>query len=176
MENNNRANSNSQEFSTAVRFLINIEDKTRAMVQHLDTQTNILIGFSSALFLFSAGMIVGNKPVATFYALAFFSAMAVIVGLFAIHPPRFMRKRGQNESIMYNKKIAGFSSCDEYKNELTNIIGNHEAVVEQYAREIYNLAAFYYRPKRKLFKTTRSILLAGVIISALLFFITTLFF
>lgn len=153
------------------RFLIGILDKQTKLLQHLDSQTNILIGISSAIFAFlAAGFRLNNFNLPQII-LASFSALAALIGLFAIHPPRFMRKRGQKESLMYGGKISSFSLPIAYKKELGNIVRNQDKMLEQYALEIYNVAKYYYDPKRKIFKIARNILLVGVFLSIATFLV-----
>lgn len=155
-----------------IRILFGILDKTTKLIQHLDTQTNILIGISSAIFVFmTAGLKYGSLNT-SLLVLGVFSATAALVGLFAIHPPRFMRKKGQKESVMYNKAIGNFQSHTIYKKKLEKIFGSRDEILDQYAMEIYNLAKYYYQPKRKIFKLSRNILLTGIILSLLISFLS----
>jgi len=162
-----------KDLGATIRLLGNVLDKTTQLVQHLDTQTNILIGISLSIFAFSLTQYHTSNVKLVLAVMALFSACAAIVALFAIHPPRFMRKKGQQESIMYNGRISKFPTAAAYERELKRIIGHSDAIEHQYAQEIYNLATFYYRPKRELFKLSRSILLCGVIVASITFFVIT---
>ncbi|MDQ1283795.1 MAG: hypothetical protein QG620_143 [Patescibacteria group bacterium] len=154
---------------TRAKFLAGILDKQTKLLQHLDSQTNILIGISSAMFAFmTAGFRLNNLSWPQII-LGFFSALTALLGLYAIHPPRFMRKKGQKESVMYSGKISDFSSPSIYKKELGNIVSDQNKMLEQYSIEIYNVAKYYYDPKRKIFKIARNILLIGFFISIILF-------
>ena len=156
------------DLATEIRVLTGILDKSTKLIQHLDTQTNILIGISSAIFVFmTTGLKEGNLN-AALLVLGVFSATAALVGLFAIHPPRFMRKKGQKESLMYNKNIGNFRTYEVYQKQLNKIFESREDILKQYAMEIYNLAKYYYQPKRQIFKLSRNILLSGIILSLLI--------
>jgi len=126
---------------------------------------------SSAIFIFSSSRLLSSKPAIGFFVLGFFAALSAIFGLLAIHPPKIMRKRGQNESLMYNKKISNFFSSGDYKNELDKLLGDQDKITNQYAVEIYNLCAYYYRPKRKLFTYSRDFLLTGIVLAVLVFLV-----
>lgn len=151
---------NNENISSTVRMLASILGKTDGFVRHLDTQINILLGISSAVFMFSASQIKNSEWEIFFIIISGFSAMSSIICLCAIHPPKFMRKRGQVESLMYSKKVSAFESQTEYSKELKKIKGNEENIIDEYATEIYNLCKYYYRPKRKLFNVSRNILFA----------------
>lgn len=153
----------------SAKFLEELVEKSYQFVLHLDTQTNILVGVSSAIFLFSISRFLEVTQDLTFLILAVFSAISALVGLFAIHPPRFMRKRGQEESLMYHKHIVGFRSPKEYAQKLLKVIGDKKLVTEEFATEIYNVSKYYYRPKRKLFHLARNLLLLGILASAAAF-------
>ncbi len=152
-----------------IQFLEGIVQKHYSFSQHLDNQVNILVGVSTAIFLFSLSQVLNGLAEGVFMILALTSGTTLFIGLFAIHPPRFMRKRGQEESLSYNKKIASYKSSNEYWKDLRNIVDNKEAVIKQYAIEIYNVSKFYYRPKRLLFHTARNILVFGIFITLITF-------
>ncbi|MDD5068905.1 MAG: hypothetical protein PHS53_01710 [Candidatus Pacebacteria bacterium] len=158
-----------------IALMTDILAGSRAMVQHLDTQTNILIGVSSALFVFSASIIFSNKNFIFFLILSFFSGISAIIGLYAIHPPKKSRKKGQKESIIYNKEIASFSSGEKYEKVLKERMLDLDKAFSEYALETYNVARYYYRPKRALFKAARNVLLTGIILCTLTFIIQYLF-
>lgn len=172
-DNNKNFNNSQQNFEMTVGFLKTILDKTISFVRHIDNQIQILLGISLAIFIFCANQLnseVGGKEL-YLLVLAFFSIVATLFGLFAIHPPGFMRKRGLKESLgslMYNKKITGFPSSQEYYNEIQKIAQNPEEIIRQYSTEIYTLLKYYYSPKRRLFHFTRDIFLIGLILSFLL--------
>ncbi len=156
-----------KDVGAAIRLLANILDKTNRTVQHLDTQANILIGVSAGLFALSIGKSVSatsQVPVA-FIILAIMSAVTAVIALFAVHPPRFMRKRGQKESLFYQKYIENMGSAEKYEAALTERVGHIDAITKEYALEIYNMATYLYRPKRKLFNRARAIFLLGIICS-----------
>lgn len=70
-----------------------------------------------------------------------------------------------------NKNICSFASFKKYTEEIQKLTTDKDAMVEQYSIEIYNLAKYYYRPKRKLFHLSRNILLIGLGLFMLLFLI-----
>jgi len=163
-------NNSNHDFGCSLSFLNGMLRKTTSFVQHLDTQINILIGISLGMFAFGASKFQGeNGDISlAFLVLTIFSLLSTLVGLFAIHPPKWLRKRGQEESLMYNKKISSFSSSVEYGDELLKAIKNKEEIVRQYATELYNISKYYYRPKRNLFHIARRIFLLGITISFIL--------
>ncbi|OHA62824.1 MAG: hypothetical protein A3E07_01765 [Candidatus Wildermuthbacteria bacterium RIFCSPHIGHO2_12_FULL_45_9] len=156
------------------QFLDGLLSRAYDFAQHLDNQTSILVGVSSAIFVFSLSLVVEQQGSFPFLILGIFAGCAALVGLFAVHPPKFMRKRGQEESLMYNKSIAGFASSSEYGEALEKIVDDKRAVIHEYAKEIYNVSKFYYRPKRKLFHLSRNILLIGIIVSLFVFLLSVL--
>lgn len=154
---------------TVVEYLGDILDGARQNALSIDAQINILVGFSTALFLFAISRLHHSIDDIAFMIAAVMSALSAIVALIAIHPPRFTRKRGQEESLIYNREIVTFKHSRAYAAELFKTLKDERAVAQQYAIEIYNLYRFYYRPKRQLFHLARNILLAGIILSAFAF-------
>jgi ABC-type transport system involved in cytochrome bd biosynthesis fused ATPase/permease subunit len=137
--------------------------------RHIDTQANIIIGISSALFLFSGTQIEKGENEYFLFTLAVFSALSAFTGLMAIHPPEFMRKRGQKESLFYNRKVASFRSAEDYSPEMEKILETEESITREMTTEIYNLYKYYYRPKRNLFNVARNIFITGVFLSLVVF-------
>ena len=150
------------DFLSIVEFLRGLVEKEVAFTHHLDSQTHILIGISSALFFLSITSFQGGKEELSLLIIGVFSALSTLVGLMSIHPPRFMRKQGQEESLMFSKNISKFASSEEYTKELTKVVTNHEKIIEQFGKELYNLSKYYYRPKRILYRLSRNLLLLGI--------------
>jgi hypothetical protein len=156
-----------KDIGSTVRFLSSVLEKTDAFARHIDSQVNILVGISSGIFIFSASKM-SQIDISPFFVLTIFSGISVIMGLLAIHPPKSLRKRGQAESLFYNKKIISFSDSDAYFEELNKIVGDSDLIVREFSVEIFNASKYYYRPKRKLFVWSRNSLLLGIILSFLL--------
>lgn len=154
---------------TALFFLSGALQKAENFARHMDNQISILVGLSSGLFILSVSQIKPENSDVFFPLLLFipFSLAAALLAIFALIPPRFMRKKGQKESLLYNKEIISLGSAERYAKELKEIVRDFDKIREQYALEIYNICRYYYRPKRRLFKISRQILCAGVFLSLL---------
>ena len=163
-ENTNKKGSDS-EIENSIIFLNSVMGKATGIILHFDTQTNILIGISTAISAFAISNI--KDGTAVFSTLAFFSIISVAIGLYAVHPPKFLRKKGQRESLLYNRKISSFEDSKEYAQEIKKTINNKDSIIEEYSNEIYNIYKYHYRPKRVLFKISRDFLIAGILISVL---------
>lgn len=150
------------DFLSIVEFLKGLVEKEVGFTHHLDSQTHILIGIATALFFLSVASFQEGQEELSLLIIGVFSALSTLVGLLAIHPPRFMRKYGQTESIMFSKNIANYPSAEDYSRQLTKVVTDHEEVVDQFGKELYNLAKYYYRPKRQLFRWSRNLLLLGI--------------
>ena len=147
-------------------FLSSVLQKSENFARHMDNQTSILVGLSSGLFILSVSQIKAEN-IAFFLPLlmlALFSLFAALVAVFALLPPKFMRKKGQNESLLYNKKIASYFS-EQYRKELKSVCIDLNKIIDEYSLEIYNICRYYYRPKRRLFKLSRLLLCSGIFIS-----------
>jgi hypothetical protein len=157
-----------------VKMLVGMLDRASNFSQHIDTQTNILLGICMAIFTFSVARFAADGMNWMLGILGGFSSVAALVCLFAIHPPSFMRKRGQRESLMYNKKITGFESHLKYSGALDKLFGDEDSIIKEYSSEIYNIYKYYYQPKRKLFKAARTILISGIVVSLVFFILNKL--
>lgn len=154
------------EIESNLAFLNGILSKATEVILHFDIQTNILIGISTAISAFAVSNIKNNEVV--FSVLSVFSIISVVFGLYAVHPPKFLRKRGQRESLLYNKKISNFKNSTEYSKELKKVIDDKNSLIDEYSNEIFNIYKYHYRPKRYLFKISRNFLIIGIIASVLI--------
>jgi len=156
------------------KYLATIIEKTMQMVQALDTQINITIGIALAAFAFTSVQFLADHNVSYLIA-SVFAALSAIVSLLAIHPPAFFRKRvkgyGQKKSSLFAASIAEYPNATEYATELLKTVQSRKSIMEQCAMDIYNVSAYYYLPKRKLFRLSRNLFLIGVIVSLVSVFI-----
>lgn len=155
----------SEDNGALIRAMTGIMDKATAFVRQFDTQANILVGISSGITFLSISILQDISVPAPFYVLGLFSALSVLVGLYSIHPPRYMRKKRQAESLIYNKKVTSFPTHLEYSEELIKMLEDRNKFIREYALEVYNLYKYYYRPKRMLFSISRNLLITGIILS-----------
>jgi len=174
-KNNSKQKTVSQE--TAIFFLSGALQKAENFARHMDNQISILVGLSSGLFILSVSQIKPENNDIFFPLLLFvpFSLTSALLAIFALIPPRFMRKKGQKESLFYNKEIISLDSAKQYAKELKEVVGDFDKILDQYALEIYNICRYYYRPKRRLFKISRQILCVGVFLSLLALLCHSLF-
>jgi Family of unknown function (DUF5706) len=165
-----------KDLQAVVAFLDGLSNKIIERTRNVDTQSNVLIGLGTGIFILAINeMLVANHFHITLTLVALFSASSAIIALCAIRPPAIMVSKGQEESLLYSKKIADFSSAKNYSIELKKILGSDEKIFHQYAIEIYNLSKYYYRPKRRLFAISRNIFLLGVFSSLILLFLEARF-
>jgi len=158
------------DLSAHVRFLGNMLDKTMNQTNNLDGQTNIILGITSAIFLFSATKI-NSEQSAVFLILMISSALSILGCMISIHPPKFLRVKNKHESIkslFSNKRVNSYSSSQEYADQIMLVAGDARKMTEHYAASIYNTNVNYYRPKRNLFKLSLKVLIAGILLASLL--------
>jgi len=169
MVSNNRKKTKDSNVSPATSFffLSSALQKSSSFARHMDTQTNILSGLSFGIFILSVSQIRAEDGtiILPLLVLAVFSLFASLMALFSVLPPRFMRKKGQKESLLYNKEIAGFQSSLKYHKELAEVSCSLNKITQQFALELYNLSRYYYQPKRRLFKYARHLLIFGISVS-----------
>lgn len=150
--------------------------KVRTMTQHLDNQINIIIGISTAVLVYSVSKFDSSQSI-FFILLALFSGVATLIGLVAIHPFKFLRKRGgRDESITYNKKVTSFPEPEGYAKELMEFLKDPDKIMEDLAFDIYNTYKYYYQPKRKMYSITRNVFVAGIMVALIYLFFKYLFF
>jgi len=137
---------------------------------NIDTQLNILIGISSALFAFSFTKYESGASGIVYLIMGIFSAATVCIGLAGVHPFRFLRKvKGADRGAFSNKIIVKFDDPDEYAKTLLDSFSNRELIAKEYAREIYRIVKYYYRPKREMYRLARNVFVLGVLFTLLAF-------
>ncbi len=130
--------------------------------EHIDTQTNVIVVLSSAIFVLALPNSFREAQASWPYLiLSLFSGISVLVALFSLNPPAFMRKKGQKESVFYHHRIVELPSAETYFAELWPVLKDEKRLVNEYAVEIYNLCNFFYFPKRRLFNLSRNLLVTG---------------
>ncbi len=165
-----------KDLQAVVAFLDGLSSKIIERTRNIDTQSNILVGLGTGIFILAINEIMStNHFHVTLTLVAFFSALTAIIALCSIRPPGIMVKRGQEQSLLFTQKIADFPSAKKYSLELKKILKRDEEIFHQYSIEIYNLSKYYYRPKRKLFAIARNVFLLGVFSSLILLFLEARF-
>lgn len=139
------------------------------LIKQIDIQSNMIIFVSLGLFAFTWNRysIVGNHLYLLILGLV--CSFSATLALMSVHPPRSMRKKGQEESLIYNKKVTGFLDGPEYFQAVRDEIKTNSDVAKQFATETFNLYKYVYQPKRWLFKLSRNVLLWGISISIIIF-------
>lgn len=154
-----------------VIVLNGLYQKIWSYTEHIDIQTNVIVVLSSAIFVLALpNSFRGNQASWPYLILSLFSGISVICALFSLNPPKFMRKKGQKESVFYHHKIVELPSAENYFAELWPVLKDEKKLVNEYAVEIYNLCNFFYFPKRRLFNWARNILVVGFGLSFIVFF------
>jgi hypothetical protein len=165
MEKDDQPKINSElEMEDSISILNSMLQKATEMATHFDIQINILIGIGLAVVAISVSHLDAGNNILPFSILVFFSVLSTIASLYAIYPPKRMRKRGQEDSLFYNKKVTSFSSEKKYDDAVRELLADRDSVIFQYSTEIYNIYKYHYRPKRELFKLARNLLISGIVL------------
>ena len=149
--------------TSSIQYLVAALNKTNLMVQHVDTQSNILIGVSTAIFIFSVSRLESSSNLLVLVTLGVTAAVSALIGLVGLHPPRFYRKKGQKESIIFPSAIAKYKNAESYIEVLQKDSQDFKKVSAELSRELYNISKYYYLPKRKFYRYSRNIMLLGIL-------------
>ncbi len=146
--------------------------RTLGAVRHIDTKANFLLGISSVLFAYTYSNIAGSATLAPLMILNVSSGFSMLFSLFTIQPPRCIRSKGQELRIMFPGHISGFVSQEEFTKAFLESARDEKTMFEEISKEIYNLSRFYFALKYKLFAISRNILIAGVLVSMIVYCVT----
>ena len=155
-----------KELENTLTLLDSILQKATSTMIHFDTQTNILIGITIAISALALSHIDNEQNSLVFIVMSFFSMLSTFICLYAVHPPKRMTKRGQKESLFYNKNIIEFGTPAVYAKELNILSHSKDKIIEQYALDIYNIYKYHCGPKRRLFNIGRNVLFFGIFVTA----------
>lgn len=151
-----------------IQLLEGILLRNHSYAKQLDTYANIMIALSSAIFIFSFSQLRIEQSL-FWMILGLTTGLATILSLMMVRPPKTLRKRGQQESLMYSREIVSFTSPQEYKRAIDKVLASRDEIINQYSKEIYNLTKYYYLPKKLLFRIAKGVLTTGISISLILF-------
>ncbi len=164
--------------TSATAILMNgLLQKLGTYAQHVDAQSNVIVGLGTAVFVFSASNFhtSGNRISWPLLILATTSGLAALISLLAIDPPIFMRKKNQIESVFYHRKISKYANFGDYYRDLREVLRNEDDVVKETSKELYNIAKYYWRPKRILFGYARNVMFVGFVLSFTIFLFQAVF-
>ena len=151
-----------------IAVLNSILERNHSFAQQLDTYANIMIALSSAIFIISFSQL--RDSFSPFWVvLGVTTGLSTILSLLMIRPPKRLRKRGQEESLMFKSKIMSYKSAAEYNEQIENMLNSRKEIIHQYSTETYNVAKYYYQPKKLIFFMARNVLLIGITTSLILF-------
>jgi len=156
------------DLEATTEFLQGLTEKIIDATRNVDNHANVMVGINTGILMLAISEIfqVDHLKI-TFGVVAIFSAVSVFVALCAIRLPKFLVNKKHEESLFYARRIAKFSSADEYSQQLRKILSNDDAFFKEYSLEVYNLSRYYYIPKRRLLSWSRYIFVFGVMASAL---------
>jgi len=138
----------------------------------LDTRANIIIGFNSALVLFlisgSAKEMLGGF---TFSIILITLILSLFSAILALKPPKFLRKKGQAESIFYHDYMTGKPE-EEYEKEVFEVMDEEKMIFRSYITEAYNMSKFSNKPKKFYAHLSIRILIYGILITIIFYSIS----
>lgn len=149
----------------SINFLRDSLMHHRDLRNGLDQKASIILGFSSVIFTLS----VGHLEELQFLIIAVSSFFTALFSIFAIFMP-FRRDAKDKFSLMcwWGFRYKGF---DDYKKDINNVFNSDEAVAQEYMKEIWGLANYSLAPKNRYLKIASIILIVGLLIGFVLFFI-----
>lgn len=149
----------------SINFLRDSLIHHRDLRNGLDQKASIILGIAGVIFTLS----VGRLNEIQFLVLAISSFFTALLSILAIFLP-FRRKIKQRFGLMCWWGFL-YERFDEYKEELSKIFESEERISQEYMKEIWNLASYSLAPKSQLLKFASLILISGLLVGFVLFFV-----
>jgi hypothetical protein len=151
--------------TNAINFLRDSLNHHYGLRSAMDQKASFLVGIAAIIFGFS----MTRLEELNFLILAICSFIALFLSAMAVFLP-FRGKRTERISLMcwWNFAKKGY---DKYQCELNDIFQSDEKIVEEYSRDIWNLANYSIKPKTLILGWANAILITGLLAGFVLFFV-----
>lgn len=103
--------------------------------------------------------------------IALTSEISLLINILVVDPKIGETKR---KNLFYFKSFLRHYSIDDYSKEISKLLKNEDYIIDQYAREIYDLSNRIIEPKFKLLKLATIILIGGVVVGSAMVFASIL--
>jgi hypothetical protein len=149
----------------SINFLHDSFIHHRDLTDALDRKASFFLAISGVIFALS----ISRLGEIQFLVIAISSLLSLIFSVLVIRLPY----RGKIKEKFGLMCWWGFAdkSLGQYKDEIGQILGSDEKIIEEYKKEIWSIANYSLKPKTILLKWTSYILVAGLLIGFILFFI-----
>lgn len=147
-----------------ISMLNKILKKQESQWFNYETRASIILAFSASIFVLIAKDLFENNNhhlKISIVVFAFTLLIVIILSLLTIRPLKFLRKKNQEESLMYAGRIKKMGK-EKYTQELIKMTGNKEKIIEEYAMEIYNLVTYAIAPRKKMFRMIIPTIIIGL--------------
>lgn len=142
-------------------FMDSLLDKQVEIRNVLDTRSNIVIGFNSALIVllvtYFREQLIDNPILWLLMAILFISLLLAII---ALKPPHYSTKKGQHESIFYHHYIDS-KEMEDYRAEIHKVLKDKKAIFDAYITETYNLTKYSNIPRKIYLYSSLRVLIYG---------------
>ena len=138
--------------------------------QMADQKANMLLGITFVIFTLAIGQARGGVPplpVVILAGTAFVAAMLAVVAVLpsvGTAPPT----QGSTANLLFFGSFSQISE-DEYAERMLDVLTNHRAIYDAFARDIYKNGVVLARKKYRLLGYAYSVLLVGLVLTLIAF-------
>lgn len=153
-------------------FMDSLLDKQTEIRNVLDTRSNIIVGFDSALIVLLVTYFrdhLTDTPV--LWLLLVILIISLLLAIIALKPPHYSTKKGQHESLFYHHYIDS-KEMEEYREEIHKVLKDKKAIFDSYITETYNLTKYSNIPRKFYLYTSLRVLIYGIIAVLIIYSIT----
>lgn len=145
-------------------FMDSLLDKQTEIRNVLDTRSNIVIGFESALIVLLVTYFrerLFDNP--TLWLLMVVLIVSLLLAIIALKPPHYSTKKGQHESIFYHHYIDS-KEMEDYRSEIHKVLKDKKAIFDAYITETYNLTKYSNIPRKFYLYSSLRVLIYGTML------------
>lgn len=151
--------------TNSINFLRDSFNHHRDLTDDLDRKASFFLALSGVIFALS----VNRLQEIQFLVIAITALLTLILSVLVIRLP-YRGKMKEKLSLMCWWGFAD-KNLSQYKDEINKVLGSEQAIIEQYQKEIWNLANYSIKPKSILLKWASYVLVIGLLIGFALFFV-----
>ena len=138
-----------------------------------DLRTEVLMAVSAGVFILCLQSIFSEAThgIIGFIVIAIAALFSCILCIFALRPPEILVKRDKLlPSIIHHGRIYDMTG-DEFQKEMKSVLENHNQIIDEYSKMIYNLAVFTTIRKKYFINQAGHTLIIGLVIGFILVFL-----
>lgn len=152
-----------------IAFLSNVLDKMVQTKNHYDIRSEIILGVSAVVFLFSVGYIMNDtqRGVIGFLVISMAALIASMMSLYSVITPQIFKREETKKSVLHHGFLSSFTQKTA-QSKYMELMNDQESIINEYTKEIYNIARNSISVKKVFNQRAVTILIWGLFVGFVL--------